>query len=231
MKKILITGSSGRVGSKIVTSLNKKFDFVTFDLPEHDARSIDDLRDMAQGVDCIIHLAWDTKTDNYQSKEISLDNTTMFINIYEVALALGIPRVIMASSVHAGAADSVTEIFKSVSELSASKTLYGTHKQFLESLGRHYALRGLEVICLRLGGTCFGEHPDPNPTETHLWLSQADLIDLIDRSISHDILTEKFVIVPAISNNVRAGDSFPSNLLGWTPRNNAFAEIENLTLQ
>jgi len=220
MKKVLITGGKGRIGSEIVTQLGEKYNFVVYDYPEYDARDFDTLKTLAAGIDCIIHLAWDTSTDNYTSNQLSLDNTKMALNVYRVAQEVGIPRVIMASSVHAGRIGSTTEIFDSLTTVTSAETIYGAHKQCIESLGRHYAQHGLEVLCLRFGGTCYSDAPDPNPKETHLWLSRPDLISLIDQSIEHEHLDERFVLIPAISHTTATTKQFPENALGWRPGSN-----------
>lgn len=225
MKKILITGAKGRIGTEVLRELQDKYDFTAFDLPELDARNLDDLEDAIDGVDCIINLAWDTAVDNYKSGKLSIDNTKIFSNIYEIALKCGVKRVVMASSVHAGEVDSISSIFNSINKLTNPSSVYGAHKQFVEALGRHYAMRGLEVICLRFGGTCFSDSPDPDPKETHLWLSKKDLIALIDRCLKAPTLVENFILIPAISNNIETEKSFPVNLLGWEPEDNAFIEL------
>ncbi len=58
--KILVTGSSGYIGSSVIERLGGRFSFVSFDIREN---SKDDIRDLArlkravQGVDGVLHLA------------------------------------------------------------------------------------------------------------------------------------------------------------------------------
>lgn len=100
MKNILITGSEGTIGRIIRNNLTD-YAITLFDLPKHDARNYPDLLEALYKHDVLIHLAWNTKIDNYKSSKIDPDNCLMTYNAYECAKLTKVKRIIMASSVHA----------------------------------------------------------------------------------------------------------------------------------
>ncbi|HVS02768.1 MAG TPA: NAD(P)-dependent oxidoreductase, partial [Thermoanaerobaculia bacterium] len=160
-KKILVTGSSGTIG-RIVCGRLEDFEVTRFDLPEHDARDYEDLAGLSRGHDVLVHLAWDTATESWRSGDISLDNQLMTVNAYEAALRTGVPRVIMASSVHADDYSGWTgaELMKATA-VPAPDSPYGASKVFMEALGRYYAKQGLEVVCVRFMGVTPDGRPSP----------------------------------------------------------------------
>ena len=134
MKKILITGGNGLIGTVLTKSL-EDFSPTVLDLPDHDVRNYALLKENFLGQDAIIHLAWNTKTENAGSKTIDPDNTAMFARVYEAALETGVPRVIMASSVHAyKIPPGDTRKLISPYDLSDPNNPYGANKLFMEIL-------------------------------------------------------------------------------------------------
>src|SRR5665213_3170933 len=101
MSKVLITGSSGTIGSVLHANLENNHSITSFDLPELDARDYELLAKHARGHDAIVHLAWDTVTDNWKSGRMNPDNIAMTDNVYRAAVEAGVKRVVMASSVNA----------------------------------------------------------------------------------------------------------------------------------
>ena len=97
MKKIVITGAKGVLGTVLKKGLEDTYNITHLDLPEADVRRYEKLLEIFPGHDAVIHLAWDTKTENFRSGEINPDNLLMVYNVYEAALQAKVPRVIMAS--------------------------------------------------------------------------------------------------------------------------------------
>lgn len=193
-----------------------------FDLPEHDARDYEDLAGLSRGHDVLVHLAWDTATESWRSGDISLDNQLMTVNAYEAALRTGVPRVIMASSVHADDYSGWTgaELMKATA-VPAPDSPYGASKVFMEALGRYYAKQGLEVVCVRFMGVTPDGRPSPqDPAGKKKWLSHRDCGDLMEAIVEAPVVPDNFVVLYAVSANPgRMHDS--ANPFGWVPKDSA----------
>ena len=225
-EKIVITGSEGVIGTVLKKGLRDKYDITPLDLPKTDVCDYNTLLQALPGHFAVIHLAWDTKTDNFRSERLNPDNMLMFENVYRASLKTEVKRVIMASSVHA---DSFykppTGALMSPFDLPHSDSPYGSHKVFMERLGEWYAKKGLEVICIRFGGVGPENKPaevtDPSDiaqvAERNVWLSHRDCISLIQKCLEVETIPDNFAIIYGISNNPgRLHDT--SNPMGWTPQ-------------
>lgn len=236
-ERIAITGSEGVIGTVLKNGLSRDYDITSLDLPTVDVRNYDALIKMFPGHAVAIHLAWDTETDNFKSERTNLENAVMFDNVYRAALAVAVPRVIMASSVHA---DRFYEPLGSVAKdpyiVPNPDSPYGAHKVYMEMLGKWYASeKGLEVICIRFGGV----NPENKPprVENHsdiaqraeraVWLSHRDCVELVKKCIETKAVPDNFAIIYGVSNNTRRIHDI-SNPFGWKPKdcNDAFDETE-----
>lgn len=228
-ERIVITGSEGVIGTVLKNGLLKDYEITPLDLPDVDVRNYDALIKIFPGHAAVIHLAWDTHTDNFKSEKTNPENAVMFNNIYRAAIEAHVRRVIMASSVHAD------RFYK----LPAGKLLdpydlpdpdspYGAHKVFMEMLGRWYVSeKNLEVICIRFGGV----NPQNKPTkitnpqdpaevaERAVWLSHRDCVELIKKCIEAKSIPGKFTIIYGVSNNTGKIHAI-SNPVGWAPEDN-----------
>lgn len=159
VKKILITGSSGRVGRCVYRGLREVdgYEVIGGDIrpdPEQNSRFLDvtdpeQCMELMSGVDTVIHLA-------YRIKVIDLAdafgvNYLGTYHIYEAARQCGVKRVIFGSSNHAvgryRAEDQVT-----VDSPYRPSNLYGLSKCHGEILGRLYADKfGISSINVRIG--------------------------------------------------------------------------------
>lgn len=203
--RISITGAKGVVGDALIKSLDaKKFDIVAIDLPDHDVSDIDDLISITNKSDALIHLAWKTLRDNFQTGSIDPVNNLMAFNAYQAAVVNKIPRVIMASSNHAhrhDLRDSDGRIRASI-EPPVPDSPYGAEKVFMEALGRYYTTTyGLEVICIRIGNVNKENKPQPSsPKDPLRWLSHKDLGRLVTYALEAKKIINNFEIVYGVSN-------------------------------
>jgi nucleoside-diphosphate-sugar epimerase len=175
-KRILVTGSAGRVGRAAVAELVARghhvvgFDLVptpglpieqNFIAPLADA---DSLRLAARGVDAIVHLAATPDDAQYPRGEAPNDGDNFLSDlvpgnivgpyqVMETARVLKIPRVILASTgqvidghLRAGNMPVTPE------SPPRPRYLYACTKVFLEALGQVYAKEhGIAVLAVRLG--------------------------------------------------------------------------------
>lgn len=218
MKKVLTTGSGGVIGSVLKKGL--PHEITDFDLPDGDVRNFDQMLNAARGHDVLIHLAWNTKTDNWLSDSFEVGNVEGMLNVYEAAHQAGIKRVIVASSVHAD--DFVGHHIVGPMDpyaLPTPDSLYGASKCMAEAVGRYYAsAKGMEVICIRFGGVNRENRPPVTPpSEQQVWFSHEDCISLVDACIQSDDVPENYAIVYGMSNNKDLIHDL-SNPFGWTPR-------------
>ncbi len=222
-EKISITGVEGIMGTVLRNGLSEKYEITPLGLPAVDVRNYQKLLEIFPGHRAVIHLAWDTDTDNFRSGRINPENSLMFENVYRAAVETDVPLVIMASSVHVDRFYEEDEPLTPAS-LSHPDSPYGAHKVFMEKLGEWYSRKkGLGVICLRLGGI----NPEDQPAiiedssdkaqqrERSVWLSHRDIVSLIDECLDSGF--NKFAIVYAISDNKGRIQDI-SNPFGWFPK-------------
>lgn len=219
--QILITGAAGKIGRALREGLQAKYEWVGVDKnPGSDITQCDLVTEkdkfagLIRGTDAIIHLAWDTRESGTKLEPLLPENKAMGELAYKLALEEHIPRVILASSVHAAMGHipeySYPEILNepkrhknlhhprkiAVTDGFAPLGGYGASKVYLETLGSAYARRGLQVIAVRFGNVTadngYGEYP--------LWLSHADLAQFIEKCLTANNLP-LFSTFFAISNN------------------------------
>jgi len=220
-ERIAITGSKGTIGSVLKEGL-KDYQVTSIDLPEIDVREYQRLLEVIPQHSAVIHLAWDTKTDNFKTEKINPDNATMFFNVYKAAIEVGVPRVIMASSVHADRFYGWRGPgYMSTERTPVPDSPYGAHKVFMEASGRYYAAKGLEVVCIRFGGVNPENKPavDP-PEERAAWFSHRDCVSLVRAILEAQNIPNNFFIVYGVSNNKNRIHDI-SNPLNWASRDSA----------
>lgn len=189
---------------------------------ETDARDYDSLVKTFHNADTVVHLALNPNSDivheNFRKDTYDPDNSFMSFNVYKAALDAGVHRVIMASSVHA---DNFY-VYKSKKLLSADHmptpdSPYGANKLFMEFLGKYFATKGLEVICIRFGGVNAEDVQPQEHFEHIVWLSQSDCRNMLRACVDIQQVPNRFAVFYAVSNNSgRIHDT--SNPVGWIPQ-------------
>ena len=217
--KIAVTGAKGTIGQILLKNL-KNIEVVPIDLPEIDARNKTALTEAVADCTYLIHLAWNKKTENFRNGKWDPDNSIMAYNAYEAALMTGIKRVIISSSIHANPLSINGELIHPMDH-PLPQSPYGANKVFIESLGRYFSTKGLEIVCLRFGGVNPEDRVDlPEEGYRKVWLSHRDLTDLMVQCISAEKIPNGFTIINAVSNN--DGRIFNTvNPLNWHPQDNA----------
>ena len=216
--KVFLTGASGVIGT-IIRSQLPQYDFLPFDLPNHDARNYNVVLTAIAGCEAAIHLAWDTKIEDWKTAKINPDNGLMTFNVYAAALTAGVERVIMASSVHAqDYAHWTGPDLIDPYALPTPDSPYGASKVFMEALGRYFSKKGLEVICIRFMGLNVDDRPSrDDPDGKKKWFSHKDCGELIKAILEAPSIPHNFVIVHGVSNNAGRMHDI-SNPFGWLPK-------------
>ncbi|MEM8770815.1 MAG: NAD(P)-dependent oxidoreductase [Pseudomonadota bacterium] len=233
MKKIVLTGAAGRLGSYLRKPLAKLADelmssdiaddigkryagetYVKADLADYKA-----IEALLKGADMVVHFG--AIGDERPFETLLGPNFIGAYNVWEAAYQNQLKRVVYASSIHAVGMYENND-FVGVDAPHRPDTFYGLSKCFSEDLARMYwEKRELESVCMRIL-SCAQVN---NVRALGTWLSYNDLIQLVEKSILAN--TTGFAVVYGVSNNDRTPvDNSKASFIGYRPQDNAeqFAE-------
>lgn len=222
MSRILLTGASGYLGTKLRAALAAQGHAITAsdmrpaadgaeialaDLA--DAAAIDDL--MRQQPDAVLHLGGMANEGDWDI--ILRANIMGCYNIFEAARRHGVKRVIYASSYHVAGFHPTAQAPLPVDIAYRPDTLYGVSKVFGENLARFYFDKyGVQSLSIRI---CSAHNPK-TARESRNWCDPADLARMVERALAVDELGCQ--VLYGISNNPGAFfTNPPDNELGWAP--------------
>ncbi|MFO1168360.1 MAG: NAD(P)-dependent oxidoreductase [Rhodoblastus sp.] len=225
MMRILLTGASGGVGSRLRPLLRARYrDLVLSDLaPPADLHPDEtfipaDLADPAavaravEGVHGIVHLGGFAVEGPWET--ILSANIVGCYNLFEQARHAGVRRIVFASSNHVMGFYPRTQTV-GVDNHVLPDSRYGVSKAFGEALGAMYAHKhGIGVTCIRIGNV------DDVPVDERrlaIWMRPDDLFQLVRIGLERDNLV--YEIVYGMSDNSRAWwDNARARQLGYAPR-------------
>ncbi|MFZ1469403.1 MAG: NAD(P)-dependent oxidoreductase [Paracoccaceae bacterium] len=228
MKRIVLTGAAGRLGSYLREPLTRLADeVISSDLAEDigrlypgeryvraDLAQMDQILPLLQGADMVVHFG--AIPDEAPFEQLLGPNFIGAYNIWEAARQHGVRRVVYASSIHAvGMYPRADFIGTDVPH--RPDTFYGLAKCFAEDLGRMYwDKNGIESVHLRIVSCA----QVTSPRALGTWLSYDDLIQLVTRAV--DTPTTGFSVIYGVSNNDRVPvDNARASFLGYRPKDNA----------
>jgi nucleoside-diphosphate-sugar epimerase len=159
--KVLVTGSAGDVGSRLLPQLAKRFEVTGLDIrPQEcelrtvqaDLTQYSEVKAAAEGMDAIVHMAaLLCKPDQDRSIDLNVKATA---NVLQAAVDNGVRRVVYCSTVWAsGHGD--TEPYVPIDEdvPCAPICMYGVTKLLGEEMTEWYRrMRGLETVIIRFCG-------------------------------------------------------------------------------
>ena len=228
MKKIVLTGAAGRLGSYLREPMSKMADeLVSTDIVDDigtlypgesyqqgDLASMDDMLRVLEGAEMVVHMG--AYADEAPFEQLLGPNFIGAYNIWEAAFRQGLKRVIYGSSIHAVGMHPKNE-FIGTDVRHRPDTFYGLAKCFAEDLGSMYwDKRGLESVHMRIL-SCAKVN---NARALGSWLSYDDLIQLTQRSIEAPVTG--FTVVYGVSDNDRVPvDNAKASFLGYRPNDNA----------
>ena len=228
MKKIVLTGAMGRLGSYLREPLTKLADEVVssdiLDGPaslyagesyvKADLSNLDEMVALLEGADMVVHFG--AIGDEAEWDAILQSNIVGAYNVWEAAHRNGVKRVVYASSVHAVGMHKSTDVI-GLDAPHKPDTYYGLAKCFCEDLASlFWDKRGIESVCMRI----FSAASVTNSRSLGTWLSYDDLIHLVEQSITTPVV--EFTKVWGISNNDRmVVDNSGAAHLGYKPQDNA----------
>ena len=228
MKKLVLTGAAGRLGSYLREPLSKLADeLVSTDLADGigtlypgETYVQADIADKAaveallEGADMVVHFG--NIADEAPFEDILGPNIVGSYNVWRAAEIHGVRRVVYASSIHAVGMHDRTERITPHSP-HRPDGFYGLSKCFTEDLARLYWDKfQIESVCLRI--ISCAQVTNARALGTHL--SYDDLIQLVERSI--DTPYVGFTVIYGVSNNDRSPvDNSSAAFLGYRPTANA----------
>lgn len=228
LKKLVLTGAAGRLGSWLREPLSAMADeLVSSDLVDDigklypgeryqraDLAKYDEIYALLEGADMVVHFG--AIGDEAPFDEILGPNIIGAYNIWEAASRHKLRRVVYASSIHAVGMHPKNERI-GIDAPHRPDTYYGLAKCFAEDLASMYwDKRGLEAVCMRILSCA----QVTNARALGSWLSYDDLIQLVTRAI--DTPTTGFSVIYGVSNNDRAPvDNTKAGHLGYRPKDNA----------
>lgn len=228
MKKLVLTGAAGRLGSFLREPLSAMCEtLVSTDLAEDigtcypgenyvqaDLQDLDAMVALLDGADMVVHFG--AYGDEAEFETILGPNIIGAYNIWEAAWRNKLRRVVYASSIHAVGMHRKTD-FIGTDVAHRPDTFYGLAKCFTEDLASLYwDKRGMESVCMRILSCA----EVTNPRAVGTWLSYDDLVHLVERAI--DTPVTGYSVIYGVSANDRAPvDNSRASHLGYRPKDNA----------
>lgn len=234
MKKVLITGGAGRLGTLLRSQLGAKYKLRISDMHGIKDLNFDDefikanltdlssVRKIASGMDAIIHLGAYSLETSWET--ILQANIIGTYNILEAARLEGVKRIVFASSNHVvGFYDRDVKLDHLC--LPKPDTRYGVSKAFGEQLGSLYSDKyGLEIACIRIGHVT--DTPQ-EPISLSIWQSPRDLEQLVQICLNNPDI--QYEIVYGISDNQNAWwDNSNAFRLGYKPQDKSGDYAEHI---
>ncbi len=228
MKKLVLTGAAGRLGSYLREPLSKLCDeLVSTDIADDigtlyageryeiaDLASMEDMMRVLCGADMVVHMG--AYADEAPFEQLLGPNFVGAYNVWEASHRLGLRRVVYGSSIHAVGMHKKSD-FIGTDAPHRPDTFYGLAKCFAEDLGALYwDKHGLESVHMRILSCA----QVTSPRALGSWLSYDDLIQLVTRCL--EAPSTGFTVVYGVSDNDRAPvDNSNASFLGYRPKDNA----------
>ncbi len=165
VKKVVVTGGSGRVGRSVVAELAAGHDVVNADLAaggsdveyvQTDVMDLESVRRVLKGADAVVHLAALDYDWNCAPEEYIRVNTLGSWHVLQAAAENELQKVVLCSSISACGLSEMRPDWKpqalQVDEQHELRPVqaYSVSKQIIETMGRSYATgTSMDVLCLR----------------------------------------------------------------------------------
>ena len=260
MKSVLLTGTNGTVARAMKQELSDTYEMSGISLvrmddvvremdqlesptwkaqmDEYRTRLMEQMTTAFRGKDAVVHLGWNTRDDNCGGGMDPL-NLLQVDCAYLAAIQENVPRIYMASSVHAydfhQAIEHNEDPIPPFPDTRVDpfgyqpSSLYGISKRWMEMCGQFYVPKlhpGQKILAVRLGAVNPGGGPGGKPGNVmrRLWDSYRDCAGLLQAFIECNDDAPPFWTAFNISNN--HSEAFPRPLFdtvnpyGFFPRDN-----------
>ncbi|ARV05623.1 hypothetical protein BTO04_02425 [Polaribacter sp. SA4-10] len=235
MKKILMTGGFGKIGTYFVQNFEHKYKITVADIAtpsgvftdkvsikKADLMNVSVCLKLCEGIDTVIHLAGIVDPIS-ESDEILETNIKTTQNIFKAAVKAKCKRLIFASS--AQTIESYpTDIQVNKNMLVKPKNMYGVSKCFGEDLAAYHAHNnGISAICLRIGAYEFPkDFTEMNARDLSAFLNPDDFNQLLIGCIETENI--HYEVLKAISDNryKRLDITESKEKVGYQPKADTF---------
>jgi len=210
MKRLVITGGAGRIGTAMRPLLRSTYQLRLVDtqppsvppeadeeVVQADVADLDAMERAFAGADAVLHLAGQPST-SASWPEVRHANIDVTFAVFEAARRNGINNVVFASTTHHKGCWNLEAVhpITTTAEIRPD-SLYGVSKAFGEALARYYSdAFGMSMICLRIGW--FTDRRPATRAHNGLWISARDLAQLVCLCLETPL---KFGIFNGTSNN------------------------------
>ena len=242
--RVLVTGAAGHIGAYFarhnqgryalrlmargdednIADLHSWGEVVCGELGDLDA-----LKRFAEGIDTIVHMAGNPGPSAVWQDLLDA-NIIGTYHVFAAAKAMGVKRVVYASSIHAVSGYPADVQVKTTEPVNPGD-LYGVSKCFGEALARYMAEQeGVSAIAIRIGGFQPPQtvQQDQGITMLDDWISERDLNQLLQKCI--DAPNIKYATLHGLSDNhfKRLDISDTRELVGYRPQDESARELPQL---
>ena len=213
MKRVLLTGATGRIGRSFFEYARDKYWFRLAargidgmaDVEPHekfrlDVADLEACQEACHDIDTVVHLAADASASADFYESLLDHNIKGAYNIFRAAKDQGCQRVVYASSIQ------LIEGYPldtQASEEMPTKAvnMYGACKAFGEATAHYFAAKeGLSSLCVRVGNyQGNSESMEADARRLSAWISERDMNHLFERCIEVEELP--FAILHGVSDN------------------------------
>jgi len=177
MKRVLITGAEGNIGTRLWQNLRGKHALraltrepvAGLDSTAADIADLDAILPAFAGIDAVVHLAAAPDVETPWPAVLH-NNIEGAYNVFEAARRSGVRQIVFASSNHAVGmfeVEAAPALYRRGSGVMLDEhaplrpdSLYGVSKAYGEALGRYFSEQhGLAVYCLRIGSVRRDDDP------------------------------------------------------------------------
>lgn len=224
-KRVLITGSAGRLGRHLCRALEPYYDVTGFDrvanadLPDQTVASLADteqLRSACDAKDVVVHLAGNPGASAPWSDvlETNIEGT---YNVFEAARLGGVRKIVFASTgqVTFGYGEHARH---TPALIPRPTSLYAVSKVVGEMIAYRYAHEyAIDAVCIRIGLFTEAGKVPPNRQITGRLLGKRDAVQLFRRAI--DVLGVRYAVVYGASDSSRLNFDLETTreVLGYVP--------------
>jgi len=248
MKKVLVTGMSGIIGTVVKERLGNLYELSALnrrDVPgvpttRADLADLEAILPAFEGVDAVVHLACHIGADDEWDGMLST-NIAGTYNVYEAARLAGVKRVVYGSAVGVVMLYQKEEPFGAIIDGRYDEApyppptitrnwpvrpfnLYGCTKVWGETVARYYAdAHSIPSVVLRIGRVPDDDRPGPGRDRDFVtWCSHRDIAQAIQRGLDAP-LKESFVVVDATSQNKWGlwDYAYAKEAIGYVPQDSA----------
>lgn len=236
MRRILLTGATGRIGSSFFKQYRQKYwmrlasrsagkltDVEPHEAYPLDVADLDACQEACKDIDTVLHLAANPSPQAGFYESLLDQNLKGAYNIFQAALDQGCKRVVYASSIQLTEGYPLdTQITEDM--VSRAINMYGVCKAFAESAAHYYSkVHGLSCLCVRVGN--YAGNSDSMVADARrlsAWISERDMNQLFMRAIEVENLP--FAILHGVSDNrfKRLDIRKTRELVGYEPQDNSF---------